>query len=255
MGRIYVSVITPSYNQAEFLEEAILSVQKQTYPRVEHIVVDGASTDGSVQILKKYSATMRWISEPDNGETEAINKGLQLARGDIMSVLSADNTYLSDAVSTVVSVFEKNPEVILMYGDYNVIDAGGSLLRTCRAPDFNFAEFVRRGSSYICEATAFFRRAVVDEIGLWDISVRYAMDYDYWLHIASHYQVLHVPAILANFRAHTGSVTARNRRALNKESRAVTFKYYKPSAVDLFWFKWHDARLLFYHWLNLIRIK
>lgn len=254
MRCLSVSIITPSYNQAEFLEEAICSVQFQTYPRVEHVIVDGASTDGTVQLLERHSETVRWLSEPDNGEVEAINKGLQLAMGDIVGILSADNTYLPQAVATVISAFDHNPDVGLIYGDYNAVDAAGTLLNSHRSPDFDFVRFIRRGSSYICQATAFFRRSVIHEIGLCDTSIRFAHDYDFWLRIASRYPVLHIPVVLANFRVHTASQTARNRRALNRESRAVTLKYYRPSMIDWFWFKWHDARLLLYHWYDLIRI-
>ena len=130
-----VTVVTPSYNQADYLEETIRSVLNQSYSYLEYIIVDGGSTDGSVEIIRKYSDKLAWwISEPDQGQTDAINKGFAKANGDILAWLNSDDTYLEGAVSEAVDYLEANPEVGMVYGDANLINDDGniSMLHTLR---------------------------------------------------------------------------------------------------------------------------
>ncbi|MEO7839607.1 MAG: glycosyltransferase family 2 protein, partial [Anaerolineales bacterium] len=142
-----VSIITPSYNQARYLDATIRSVLAQDYARIEYIVVDGASTDGSVEIIKKYAKTLEsdsllskaqshsidwWISEKDNGQADAINKGLARAKGDILAWLNSDDYYLPNTISNAVKIFEENPDVIMIYGDMLAVDELGKTINVLK---------------------------------------------------------------------------------------------------------------------------
>lgn len=123
---LVVSIITPSFNQAQFLEEAILSVFNQDYPHVEYIIIDGGSTDGSIDIIRKYERRLKyWVSEPDSGQSEAINKGWNKSTGDIIAWLNSDDTYCPGALRAVAEVFEKNPETLLVHGAANTCAQDG----------------------------------------------------------------------------------------------------------------------------------
>ena len=119
-----VSVVTPSYNKGAFIEETILSVKNQTYPRIEHIIIDGGSTDNTIDVIKKYEGTynMHWVSEPDNGQSDAVNKGWRMARGEILGWLNSDDTYMPWAVETAVKFLTGHPNVSVVYGNCNIIN-------------------------------------------------------------------------------------------------------------------------------------
>ena len=199
-----VSIITPSYNQAQFIEETIRSVLLQGYPNLEYIIVDGGSTDGSVEIIRKYALWLaHWVSEKDKGQAEAINKGFRRARGDIVAWLNSDDTYLPRAVSAVVVAFVSKPEVSLIFGDCNIMDDDGQVTVMIRATDVGLPELLR--TDPIPQPATFFRRQVLDTTGLLDTSFHYAMDYEFWLRIAQQHQIRHISQVLANFRMSRGS--------------------------------------------------
>ncbi|MEC4686370.1 MAG: glycosyltransferase family 2 protein [Nitrospirota bacterium] len=128
MNVLKVSIITPSYNQGQFIEETILSVKNQDYPNIEHIVIDGGSTDGTLDILKKYDKDIIWLSEPDNGQTHAINKGLRMATGEIIAWVNSDDLLLPHAVSAIEKAFTSNIDAGFIYGNYKIIDTAGNHL-------------------------------------------------------------------------------------------------------------------------------
>jgi glycosyltransferase involved in cell wall biosynthesis len=203
-----VSIITPSYNQANFLEATILSVLEQEDPNIEYIVVDGGSTDGSQEIIRKYSDRLAWwVSEKDAGQTDAINKGFARARGDILAWLNSDDTFNPGAVTTIVKFFQNNPEVGLVYGDANYIDQNGEIVGRFPAAKTDYRR-LRRGYVHIPQQSAFFRADLWRRVGPLDPAFYFAMDYDLWVRLAAVAPLHYLQGeILANFRLHGLSKT------------------------------------------------
>ncbi len=195
-----VSIITPSYNQAQFLDATIQSVLDQDYPHLEYIVVDGASTDGSRDVIKKYTDRLAWwVSEPDLGQTDAINKGFHRAQGEILAWLNSDDTYEPGAVAEAVAFLVDNPEVGLVYGDTNFINQTGAIIGQFNAQQTSYQR-LRRGGVYIPQQASFFRSRVWQAVGPLDPSFYFAMDYDLWVRIAAIAPVRYHPRLWANFR-------------------------------------------------------
>ena len=202
-----VSIITPSFNQARYIEATIQSVLSQDYPRIEYIIVDGASTDGTVDAIKKYEGRIAsWVSEPDKGQTDAINKGFARAKGDILAWINSDDTYEVGAVGAAVKFLLEHPNVGMVYGDCNFINESGGVIGK-----FNSAQtdqhLLRQGYVHIPQQTAFFRADLWKQVGPLDPSFYFAMDYDLWTRIAARSQIQYVPQMWANFRLHTSGKT------------------------------------------------
>lgn len=202
-----VSIVTPSYNQADYLEETIQSVLSQTYPNIEYILVDGASTDGSLEVIKKYTGQLsRWLSEKDKGQTEAINKGFSLAQGEIIGWINSDDTLLPDAVEKAVHFLLAHPQVGLVYGDANYIDEKSRVIGKFPAAQTNLPK-LRRGYVHIPQQASFFRKALWDQVGPLDDSFYFAMDYDLWTRLAAVSEIKYIPDTWANFRLHADAKT------------------------------------------------
>ena len=191
-----VSIITPSFNKGPYIEETILSVRNQTYKNIEHIIIDAGSTDETLSILKKYGNDLTWISEPDNGQSDAINKGWRLAKGDIIAYLNADDTYLPDAIETAIHFFEKNPEIYMLYGDGITTDETGKNPRPFHCGEFILKDLVFCQCN-IFQPSVFLRKEIFDTIGDVDVKLHLAMDLDYWLRIALVYSVGYLPKPLS----------------------------------------------------------
>ena len=202
-----VSIVTPSFNQARFLESTIHSVLSQSYPRLEYIIVDGGSTDGSSDIIRKYSNKLAWwVSEKDQGQTEAINKGFAYAKGDILAWLNSDDTYLPGAVASAVQFFRDDSQLGLVYGDANFINEAGQVIGKFHAAQTNL-HLLRQGYVHIPQQASFFRGDLWRAVGPLDPSFYFAMDYDLWVRISARSQVKYVPQTWANFRLHTAGKT------------------------------------------------
>lgn len=202
-----VSIVTPSFNQARFLEETIRSVLSQDYPHIEYIVVDGGSTDGSLEIIQRYQDRLAaWVSEPDQGQTDAINKGFALAHGDILAWLNSDDTYEPWAVAEAVAFFQSHPEVGLVYGDANFVNETGQVIGRFPAAQTSYMK-LRRGYVHIPQQAAFFRSRLWKEVGPLDPSFYFAMDYDLWVRLAAKAPLVYVPRVWANFRLHGNAKT------------------------------------------------
>jgi glycosyltransferase involved in cell wall biosynthesis len=207
MDKPLVSIITPCYNHARFLEAAIRSVLNQDYPRIEYFLVDGGSTDGSVDIIKKYADRLAWwVSEADRGQTDAINKGFARARGEIFAWLNSDDTYEPGAIAEAVTFLQSSPEAGLVYGDANFIDETGRVTGRFPAAQTDFRR-LRRGYVHIPQQASFFRANLWKKVGPLDPSFFFAMDYDLWVRLARLTPLQYVPRTWANFRLHTAGKT------------------------------------------------
>jgi glycosyltransferase involved in cell wall biosynthesis len=197
-----VTIVTPSYNQAGFLEETIRSVLDQDYPRIEYIIIDGGSTDGSQDIIQKFASRLAgWVSEPDQGQTDAINKGFSRARGDILAWLNSDDTYLPGAVAEAVQALLAHPQAGMVYGDADLVDETGGVIGRFPARQVGYRQ-LRRGSVHIPQQAAFFRGDLWKQVGPLDPTFFFAMDYDLWVRLAKVSELVYVPRRWANFRLH-----------------------------------------------------
>ncbi|MEW5939155.1 MAG: glycosyltransferase family 2 protein, partial [Chloroflexota bacterium] len=203
-----VSILTPSFNQSRYLEATIQSVLGQEYSRIEYIIVDGGSTDGSVDVIKKYADRLAWwVSEKDRGQTDAINKGFARATGDILAWINSDDTYEPGAVTAAVNYLQAHPEVGLVYADCNYINEEGRVIGKFPAAQTDLPR-LRRGYVHIPQQTMFFRADLWKRLGPLDPSFYFAMDYDLWTRIAAHAELKYLPGqTWANFRIHTSGKT------------------------------------------------
>ena len=203
-----VSIVTPSFNQAKFLEETIRSVLDQDYPRIEYILIDGGSTDGSVEIIQKYAHRLAyWVSEKDRGQTDALNKGFAAATGNIFAWLNSDDTYQPGAIRSAVDFLTSHPRVGLVYGDLNFINERGEIVGKFPAAQTNLVR-LRRGYVHIPQPAAFFRADLWKKVGPLDPSFYFAMDYDLWVRLAGVSDLQYLPGqVWANFRLHGSGKT------------------------------------------------
>ncbi len=203
-----VSVVTPTYNQAAFLEDTIESVLSQDYPAIEYQVIDDGSPDDTPAILKKYAGRV-WTERHENqGQTPTINKGWQRSKGEIITWLNSDDTFLPGAVSTAVSYLREHPEVDIVFGDTLFTDqAGKPLERSGKRFEFEYERFVRLCHNPIAQPSAFIRRSVMEDIGLLDTSYYYFMDWDFWLRAGINHRIQYFPELLSTYRLHAESKT------------------------------------------------
>src|SRR5262245_33287789 len=204
-----ISVVTPSFNQGKFIEETIRSVLLQGYPELEYIIIDGGSTDGSVKIIKKYEPWLTyWVSEPDRGQSHAINKGWQRACGEILAWLNSDDTYNPDAIRCAVETLEAKPGVGMVYTDMNYIDVSSKVIYLFRSQPYEFHRLLV--DNYVTQSTAFMRRGVLDAVGLLDETLHTIMDQELWLRIGRRNAVSYLPGpILANLRIYPETISNR----------------------------------------------
>lgn len=232
-----VSIVTPSFNQGYFLRRTIDSVLAQTYPNIEYLVVDGGSTDGTLDVLCAYGDRIRWLSEPDSGQTNAINKGLALARGEIMGYLNSDDVLLPDAIAKVAEYFREHPSCDLIYGDADYIDEDDNVIGKYATAPYSFDRLLR--DCCICQPAAYWRARAAEEIGSFDERLEYAMDYDYWLRLdRSGFAIRHMPETIAQSRLHSTAKTLVARRAIYREVFDVCRRradYISRSYVDGYW--------------------
>ncbi len=196
-----VSVVTPSYNQAAYLEATLRSVLEQDYPAIEYLVVDGGSRDGSQEIIQRYAQRLAWwVSEKDSGQAEAINKGFARASGEFVAWLNSDDLYLPGAVSAAVQAFAQNPAAGMVFGDVVSIDAAGQAINVMRCGDYGLDDLLQY--KIISQPAVFMRRAVLEQAGYLDLQRHYMLDHHLWLRIAQLAPLRHVPANWAAARFH-----------------------------------------------------
>jgi len=238
-----VTIITPSFNQAAFLEATIRSVLEQDYPLLEYIIIDGGSTDSSVDIIRRYEDRLAfWASEPDLGQTDAINKGFNRAKGSILAWLNSDDTYQPGAVREAVEFLQAHREVGMVYGSAMYIDAGGRPV--ARYPSHpTDLRGLRRGVNTISQQAMFFRSVLWKMVGPLDPSFYYAMDYDLWVRIAEISEIRFHDRYWANFRLQEESKSMREAYRSWPEMMRVHFRD-GGSRLSLFYAKYLVRRVL-----------
>lgn len=222
-----VSIITPSYNQAQFIEETINSIKSQTYSNIEHIIVDGGSTDSTINILKSYENeyNMRWISESDSGMYGAINEGINMARGDILGYLNSDDLYFPWTVETVAAYFEKKYAPGMVFGDLVRLDLTAKK-QSCELiffSPFSLGHAIRTGA--VAQPTAFWRRDVVEKIGNFNTELQFVGDYDYWIRVGKEFKIDKVNEFLAVDRLHSLSKRSAGAKGMSGEVGVVKSKH------------------------------
>jgi glycosyltransferase involved in cell wall biosynthesis len=196
-----VSIITPSYNQASYLEQTLQSVLDQGYPELEYLVADGASNDGSVEIIRRYADRLAWwVTEKDSGQGEAINKGFSRASGEVVAWINSDDTYLPGAIAAAVQALESHPEVGLVYGDVVSVDGAGQPINVMTYAQWGLAELAR--FNIIGQSSVFLRRSVLQQAGLLDTSYHMLLDHHLWLRVARLAGTLYVPQRWSTARYH-----------------------------------------------------
>lgn len=202
-----VSIVTPSYQQAPYLEATIRSVLDQQGVELEYIIVDGGSSDGSVEIIQKYQQRLAWwISEKDRGQTDAINKGFARARGDVLAWLNSDDTYEPGALAQAVAYLQAHPEAGMVYGDANYIDEHGRVIGRFPAAQTDYRR-LRQGYVHIPQQASFWRAELWRQVGPLDPTFYFAMDYDLWVRLAALAPLHYTPRLWANFRLHSNAKT------------------------------------------------
>lgn len=229
-----VTVVTPCWNSAQFIEKTILSVITQTYDNIEYIIIDGGSTDGTLDIIKKYKNNISFLlSESDAGMYQAINKGLARATGDIVAYLNSDDIYFPNTLSRVVDLFNTNPGAELIYGDLDFVDERGVRICTKKYPKFNWTRFAATNYAMIGQPSAFWRKELLDRVGLFDESMKMAADFDFFVRAGLEGNLKHVDDVLAAFRIHPKSLTSKQ-LALSQSEVSCIHKKYLPGRRGLF---------------------
>lgn len=256
-----ISIVTPSYNQGQFIEETIRSVLLQGYPDLEYIIIDGGSTDGSVEIIKKYEPWLAyWVSEPDRGQSHAINKGFLRAKGDIVAWLNSDDFYLPSSVMFLVKELAEEPTLGLVYGICESVGLDDNIVFHQAPGKINIFKLL-----FFCpigQPSVFLRRTLLDQVGFLDETLSYAMDWELWLRAFAVANTAYVPRIIARAYVHPGSKTVSNRADQFNEYRIILRRYvhegkipeqlvkFVPHAIATMY--WMEGK---YHWQHNRRTK
>lgn len=249
-----ISIVTPSFNQAQFIRATIDSVLSQNYPNLEYFVIDGGSTDGTIEILKSYGKKLNWVSEKDNGQTHAINKGLKKSRGEVLAYLNSDDVYMPGTLMRVGEYYSKT-KADWITGDCIVIDENGSVLKGDWLIS-GYKRFLRSLAqlsalwtlqtfdSPFPQPSTFWSRNAYELIGEFNEKYHYVMDYDYWLRLSKHFRPHDLKAVLSGFRAQENSKSETGRIKLmaegdlalsaNGATRAHLFLHRAHSAIVRF---------------------
>jgi glycosyltransferase involved in cell wall biosynthesis len=220
-----VSIITPSYNQGRFIRQCIESVLTQDYPRIEYIIIDGGSTDETIDIIKEYEDKLIWISEKDEGQSDAINKGFKMAKGEIIAWLNSDDTYEPRAVSNSVKYFMEDKDIVLTYGEgYITNDQDERVKKFDATQEFDLWTLIHVWD-YIMQPTTFFKKETIEKLGYLDKNLNWCMDWDLWIRLANAGKVKYISEFIANSREYGDTKTSTGGYKRFKEIVALMRKY------------------------------
>jgi glycosyltransferase involved in cell wall biosynthesis len=241
-----VSIVTPSYNQGKFIEETIRSVLLQGYVNLEYIIIDGGSTDQTVELVKRYEPWLAyWVSEPDRGQSHAINKGLRRASGEIIAYLNSDDLYLPGTIRQAVQFLSGNEEGDIVYGDCRVVDEESHVIYVVPSREFDL--FVELCRNFVQQPTVFMRRKLLNLVGYLDEELHYAMDLDYWFRAAMRVKFSYLPVELAAFRITEFSKTGKGQINFARERRRVVERFFSSQPDDTIR-KWRKRVLAWNHY-------
>lgn len=247
-----ISIIVPSFNQGKYIEQTLFSVINQTYKNFELIVIDGGSTDETLDVIKKYDNEIAyWISEKDRGQSEAINKGFKVATGQILAWLNSDDLYCNNTLEEISKLFSQNIDVDIVYGDVINFSENGKELYVQNK--FELYDFFSRVS--IHQPGVFWRKSVIDEIGMLNESLHYCMDYDFWMKLFFNFKAIKVNTVFSRFREHEESKTNNNPLDLYKEYQYVISVFFNSIPNNVFKDRLIDYNIYFNNSNNLYIIK
>jgi len=231
-----ISIVTPTYNSEKYIQKTLDSIHDQAYKNIEHIVFDGLSTDKTIEIVKSYPQ-IKWISERDNGQSDALNKGFRIATGEILAWQNADDIYYPETFQLVVDYFNAHPEVDIVYSDYSVIDASGKWICNVYPPNWNLWLF-SHARFVPFQPTVFWRRKVYEAVGELDEQLHYCMDVDFFAKASKKFTFAKIPKILGAFRVHEGSKTQQKKNAasVEKENKLVLSRSFNYKFIDYVFF-------------------
>jgi glycosyltransferase involved in cell wall biosynthesis len=219
-----VTVVTPSFNQGRFIRDTIDSVLSQDYPNLEYWVIDGGSHDETQDVLKSYGNRLSWVSERDQGQADAVNKGFRRAKGEIFGWLNSDDTYWPGAIQKAVQFFQANPDISMVYGEAYNVDAQGKFIERYYTEGFDYHRLAE--TCFICQPTVFLRRHVFEEVGPLDVTLHYCLDYEYWMRVGKRFRVGYMPEMLATSRFHGAAKTVAKRREAYQEIIPIIQRHY-----------------------------
>jgi len=228
-----VSIVVPSFNQAQFLKQTLESIFAQDYPRLEVWVMDGGSTDGSVDIIRAYADRLAgWVSEPDRGQADGINKGFLKARGEIVAWLNSDDVYQPGTVGKAVAALSDHPQAAMVYGDVISMDGDGKVINLMRYGDWGLTDLMR--FEIIGQPAVFMRRSALAQAGFLDLDYHYLLDHHLWLRVAQQGDMLHVPEFWASARFHADAKNRAHAAEFGEEAyRIVDWMLMQPGLSDL----------------------
>lgn len=204
-----VSLVTPAYNQGSFLRETILSVLSQDYPAIEYVVIDDGSTDNTAEVIAEFSGRLRAISRENKGQAATLNEGWSLCKGKYLGYLSSDDLLDPSAISSLVSVLERNESAVVAYSDFRLIDSSGCVIREVRVEDFHRRRLIE---DLVCQPGpgAIFKKSVFDKTGGWDAALRQVPDFEFWTRVSAHGDFMRIPRVNASCRVHEASASFRS---------------------------------------------
>lgn len=264
MSPLSVAVITPSFNQGPYIEETICSVLAQDYSPLEYWVIDGGSSDATLAILHRYQQRLHWISEKDQGQADAVNKGLARTQAEVIGWLNSDDIYYPHALARVTQFFQENPEIDIVYGQAEQIDAHGNKLEPYVTEKFDLERLKLR--CFISQPAVFFRRRVIEHYGGLNPQLHFCLDYEYWLRLGLHgAKFAYLPQVLAAARIYADTKSSRGYREAHLE--AIEMLQQSLGSVPAQWLVHYSTAVvktekalyfpqlgfLFHAWLNLWR--